>query len=274
MWTAEYHGNVTAQAGKALAQFTADRAAHDLGIRKAEVEYDFSEVMARVQRVITTIEPHDSIERYESLGVDCVTGNAYIRSPWEVEVNGKTITTRNIVIATGARPTILDIPGINDVEPLTSDTIWGITKRPDRFLVLGSGAVGCELGQCFARLGSDVTMVFRGPHVLSREDQEAAVAVESRLKQDGIKLCSGHTPVRFEKSDDGYVLICRHNNQEKRIGFDKVLLATGRTANVTGFGLEQLGIINNETWSTSSPSIRPCKTGSIKTSCLPVQRLC
>ncbi len=227
--------------------FLADiRDAQDLGIKKAEVEYEFSEVMARVQRVIKTIEPHDSIERYESLGVDCITGDAYIRSPWEVEVNGKTLTTRNIVIATGARPTIPNIPGIDEVEPLTSDTIWNITQRPDRLLILGAGAIGCELGQCFARLGSEVHMVFRGPHVLSREDQDTAATVESRLKLDGIQIHSGHTPVRFESGEAGYVLICLHNERQTRIDFDRVLVATGRTANVTGFGLEQLGILAND----------------------------
>ncbi|RTE65766.1 pyridine nucleotide-disulfide oxidoreductase [Amphritea opalescens] len=223
--------------------FLADvRDAKDLGIRNAEVEYEFSEVMDRVQRVIETIEPHDSIARYESLGVDCVTGSAHIRSPWEVEVNGKTITTQNIVIATGARPAIPSIPGIELVDPLTSDTIWGLRQRPERLLVLGAGAIGCELGQCFARLGSDVSILFRGTQVLTREDQDAAAVVEKRLQEDGITICSSHTPVRFEVTGQGYQLVCRHNEQEKRIGFDKLLVATGRTANVTGFGLEAMGI--------------------------------
>ncbi|WP_417222906.1 FAD-dependent oxidoreductase [Amphritea sp.] len=223
--------------------FLADvRDAKDLGIRNAAVEYEFSEVMDRVQRVIETIEPHDSIARYESLGVDCVTGDAFIRSPWEVEVNGKTITTQNIVIATGARPTLPSIPGIEQVEPLTSDTIWGLRQRPERLLVLGAGAIGCELGQCFARLGSQVSILFRGTQVLTKEDQDAAAVVEKRLQQDGIQICASHTPVRFEVTDAGFELVCRHNDQEKRIGFDKLLVATGRTANVTGFGLEAMGI--------------------------------
>ncbi|GGK67654.1 FAD-dependent oxidoreductase [Amphritea balenae] len=223
--------------------FLADvRDAGQLGIRNAEVEYDFAEVMERVQRVIKTIEPHDSIERYESLGVDCVTGEARILSPWEVEVNGSVIKTQNIVIATGARPAFPDIPGLDKVEPLTSDTIWELRQRPDRLLVLGAGAIGCELGQCFARLGTDVSIMFRGSQVLTREDQDAAAVVEQRLLEDGVNICAGHTPVRFEVTENGYELVCRHNNQEKRIGFDKLLVATGRTANVTGFGLEELGI--------------------------------
>lgn len=223
--------------------FLADiRDAEQLGIRKAAVEYDFAEIMERVQRIIQTIEPHDSIARYESLGVDCVTGEAFIRSPWEVEVNGKTITTRNIVIATGARPTIPQIPGIEQVGPLTSDTVWELRQRPERLLILGAGAIGCELGQCFARLGSTVSILFRGNQVLTREDQDAAAVVEKRLIEDGIRICSGHTPLRFEVTAKGYALVCRHNDQEKRIGFDKLLVATGRSANVTGFGLEALGI--------------------------------
>lgn len=247
--------------------FLADvRDANELGIRNAEVEFEFAEVMERVQRVIKTIEPHDSIERYESLGVDCVTGEAFIRSPWEVEVNGETITTQNIVIATGARPTIPDIPGIHDVDPLTSDTIWDLRKRPERLLVVGSGAIGCELGQCFARLGCEVSILFRGNHVLTREDQEAAVVVEERLTQDGINILSGHTPVKFERNGDSYQLICKHKDQEKTVVFDKVLIATGRTANITGFGLEQLGITRNDKGTidvddylrTSIPNILAC----------------
>lgn len=223
--------------------FLADvRDAESLGIRNAAVEYEFSEVMDRVQRVIKTIEPHDSIARYESLGVDCITGDARIRSPWEVEVNGKIITTQTMVIATGARPTLPEIPGIELVGPLTSDTIWGLRQRPERLLVLGAGAIGCELGQCFARLGSQVAILFRGTQVLTREDQDAAAVVETRLREDGIQICSGHTPVRFEVTEQGFELVCQHNNQDKRIGFDKLLVATGRTANVTSFGLEELGI--------------------------------
>ncbi len=223
--------------------FLADiRDAEQLGIRKAAVEYDFAEIMERVQRVIKTIEPHDSVARYESLGVDCINGDAFIRNPWTVEVNGKTITTRNIVIATGARPAMPDIAGIELVDPLTSDTVWGLRQRPERLLILGAGAIGCELGQCFARLGSDVSILFRGNQVLTREDQDAAAVVEKRLRQDGIRICSAHIPLRFQVTAKGYELVCRHNDQEKRIGFDKLLVATGRTANVTGFGLEALGI--------------------------------
>lgn len=223
--------------------FLADvRDSDDLGIRSAEVEFEFAEVMERVQRVIREIEPHDSIERYESLGVDCVTGSAHIRSPWEVEVNGKTLTTQNIVIATGARPNIPDIPGIDTVSPLTSDTIWELRERPDRLLVLGAGAIGCELGQCFARLGSEVSLIFGGSQILEREDQDAAAVVEERLRKDGINILSNHKLVRFEANEEGYTLIARHNDQEKRIHFDKLLVAAGRVANVQGFGLEELGI--------------------------------
>ena len=146
----------------------------DFGLKSAQVDFDFPDVMERVHNVIRKVAPHDSIERYTKLGVDCYTGSAKILSPHEVEVNGKTLTTKNIIIATGARPAIPPIPGLDRVDYLTTDTIWNLNKLPKKLMIMGGGPIGCELAQCFARLGSEVTLVEMLPDLLIREDEEAS----------------------------------------------------------------------------------------------------
>ena len=213
--------------------------AEDFGLRKNSVEFDFAEVMERVQRVIKRIEPHDSVERFTAMGVDVIQGKARIRTPFEVEVDGRALTTRNIVVATGARPAVPDIPGIDAVDYLTSDTLWDLRQRPQRLLVLGGGPIGCELAQCFQRLGSDVTLVQRGEHIMPREDTEISAMVRQRFEAEGMRVLTGHAATRFEGGD---TLICEHAGREVRIGFDRVLIALGRRANTEGFGLEELGV--------------------------------
>src|SRR5213076_424020 len=146
------------------------RNAPNYGIRSASAEFDFAEVMERVQRVIRAVEPHDSVERYAGLGVECIQGEAKITSPWTVAVNGRTLTTRAIVIAAGARPLVPPIPGIEKAHCVTSDTVWELRTLPRRLLVLGGGPIGCELAQCFARFGSEVTQVEMAPRIMLRED--------------------------------------------------------------------------------------------------------
>ncbi|WP_087018591.1 dihydrolipoyl dehydrogenase [Thaumasiovibrio subtropicus] len=220
--------------------------AGQFGIESQQPNVDFSAVMARVHNVIANIEPHDSVERYTSLGVDCVTGDANILSPWEVEVNGKTITTQNIVIATGARPLVPAIPGLDQVEFLTSDTIWSLKTQPKRLLVLGGGPIGCELAQSFSLLGTDVTLVEMAPQILIREDSDAASLAAEHLVKDGVKLLTSQKADQFGRDDDGQYAILIHDGKQEKVYFDKVLLALGRTANVRGFGLESLGIDVNE----------------------------
>ncbi|BCL71859.1 putative mercuric reductase [Vibrio nigripulchritudo MADA3029] len=212
------------------------------GIEAGEAKADFSAVMERVQDVIAGIEPHDSVERYTSLGVDCVTGEAKVLSPWEVEVNGERITTKNIVIATGARPLVPGIPGLSEVEYLTSDNVWELREQPEKLLVLGGGPIGCELAQSFSLLGSDVTLVEMAEQILIREDREASELVASHLTEDGVNLLTGHKAAQFGRDDQGQFAELEHNGETKRVYFDKVLLALGRVANVKGFGLEDLGI--------------------------------
>ncbi|EEZ41197.1 dihydrolipoyl dehydrogenase [Photobacterium damselae] len=222
--------------------------AAEFGVSTGPIAIDFKQVMTRVQKVISKIEPHDSIERYRSLGVNCITGEAIIRSPWEVEVAGKIITTKNIVIATGARPLVPNIPGLQSVNYLTSDTVWSQQEQPQKLLVLGGGPIGCELAQSFARLGTKVTLVEMAPQLLIREDSDAAKLVQDSLIADGVEIKLEHKAMRFESIVDangkimGKVYLDFHNEQQVTVEFDAVLLALGRVANVQGFGLEELGI--------------------------------
>ncbi|MGH8574015.1 MAG: dihydrolipoyl dehydrogenase family protein, partial [Gammaproteobacteria bacterium] len=218
------------------------RRARDFGLRGATAELDFGEVMARVGRIIAAVEPHDSVARYEGLGVECLKGEARIVSPYEVEVNGRNITTRAIVIAAGAKPAIPPIEGIENIGYLTSDTVWGLRVRPGRLLVLGGGPVGCELAQAFARLGSRVTQVEMLPRILAREDPEVSEIIAKRFAAEGIGVYTGHRALRFVSGGSQKALVCEHGGREIRFDFDAVLVAVGREANTAGYGLEALGI--------------------------------
>lgn len=225
--------------------------ASEFGIHVDKPSVDFEQVMSRIHNVIAKIEPHDSVERYSKIGVNCVTGSATIKSPWEVEVNGKTITTRNIVIATGARPLVPKIPGLDEVDYLTSDSIWSLKEQPKRLLVLGGGAIGCELAQSFGRLGSDVTLVEMADQLLIREDKDAAELVFNSMNHDGVKVLLSHRATKFESvTDENGERIQRVyldlNGEEVIVEFDAVMLALGRVANVQGFGLEELGITTTQ----------------------------
>lgn len=222
------------------------RRAHKLGLRSASAEFNFSDVMERVQRVIRTVEPHDSAERYTRLGVECIKGEAKITSPYTVEVKTgsgtKTLTTRAIVIAAGARPFVPPIPGIDEVGCLTSDTVWELRELPKRFVVLGGGPIGCELAQCFARFGSQVTQVEMLPRILIREDPEISAMVAQQFREEGINVLVNHKATRCALENGERVLYCDTDGREVRIPFDALLCAVGRVANTAGYGLEELGI--------------------------------
>lgn len=229
---------------KLLAQM---REAPKYGIRSARAEVDFAEVMDRVRRVVRSIEPHDSVERYTGLGVECLQGEAKIVSPWEVEVreaSGATrhLSTRAIVVAAGARPFVPPIPGLADIGCLTSDTVWDLRRLPPRLVVLGGGPIGSELAQAFARLGSKVTQVEMLPRLLAREDPEVSALVRRTFEAEGIDVRTGHKAKQFLREADEKILVCEHEGREVRIAFDEVLCAVGRVANTAGYGLEELGI--------------------------------
>lgn len=221
--------------------------ASEFGLMPASVGCDFAAVMERVQRVIKAIEPHDSAERYAALGVECLAGDAKIVSPFAVQVtladgSARTLTTRNIVIAAGARPFVPAIPGLEEAGYVTSDTLWDLREQPKRLLVLGGGPVGCELAQAFARLGSEVTQVEMAERLLLREDPEVSAMVTERFRREGIRVLTGHTAKQVRTDGAEKVMIAEHNGADVRIPFDLVLCAVGRVANTAGYGLEELGI--------------------------------
>ena len=218
----------------------------EFGIKTASVDFNFAEVMERIQNVVKQIEPHDSIERYQQLGVDVLTGTAKIISPWQVEVttaNGvQIITTRSIVIAAGARPFVPPIAGLESMSYLTSDNVWDLRNKPKRLVVLGGGPIGCELAQAFARLGIEVTQVERLPRIMMREDADVSAIVTAKFRQEGIKVLTEHIAKQFIIENGEKILITEHQGKQVRIVFDEVLLAIGRIANISGYGVEEIGI--------------------------------
>jgi pyruvate/2-oxoglutarate dehydrogenase complex dihydrolipoamide dehydrogenase (E3) component/uncharacterized membrane protein YdjX (TVP38/TMEM64 family) len=218
----------------------------EFGVRKATAEFDFADAMERVQKVIRTVAPHDSAERYTRLGVEVIEGEARIVSPWAVNVRTaagtRMLSTRAIVVATGARPFVPPIPGLEAVDYLTSDNIWELRDLPRRLVVLGGGPIGCELAQTFARFGSRVIQVEMMPRLLSREDPEVSDFIARRFRDEGIDLRLGYQVKRILVENGEKILVAEHQGQEIRIPFDRILVAVGRIANTEGYGLEELGI--------------------------------
>ena len=242
------------------------RRATEFGFKSASAEFDFAAVMERVQRVVKRVEPHDSVERYTSLGVDVIRGEARIVSPYSVQVNGRTLTTRSIIVATGARPFIPPIKGLSELPYLTSDNLWELRELPKRLLVLGGGPIGCELAQCFARFGAEVTLVEMAPRLMIREDIEVSSMVAERFAHEGIDVMVGHMAKEFRVENGVNRMIAEHQGKDVMIEFDRVLVAVGRAANVSGFGLEELGVSltnrrtveANEYLQTNFPNIFVC----------------
>ena len=233
------------------------------GIEKMEVAFNFAQVMERVKSTIKKIEPHDSIERYKKLNVDCFTGSAEIVSPWEVRIDDKTITTAHITVATGATPFIPPIPGIENADWITSDTLWDLVELPQRLVILGAGPIGVEMAQAFCRLGSHVTMVQRSARILSQEDSDVAQELARQLSTEGVSILTQHSPLRFENNT---LIVQNKQGEQTPIPFDKILIAVGRTPRVQGFGLEKLGVqlrsngtIEANSWlQTNYPNISVC----------------
>lgn len=243
-------GCVPSKALIRAARFAAEqRKAGELGFSPSQSEADFAAVMERVAQVIREVEPHDSVERYQGLGVECIEGAARLVSPWEVDVNGRRLTTCHVVIATGARPLVPDLPGLDEVPYLTSDTLWQLRTPPRRLLVLGGGPIGCELAQSFALLGIPVTLVELADQLLPREEREVAEALRHQMERDGVILLTGWRAERaqYQPEEDMRVglpirLHLRRGGETQVIEGEQLLLALGRVANVSGFGLEELGV--------------------------------
>ena len=240
------------------------------GLENLTPTFSFRNVMARVHEVIRHVAPHDSIERYTRLGVEVLEGYATIIDPWTVEIklnNGGTqrLTTRSIVIATGARPVVPPLPGLEEVGYLTSDTMWRelakLDAPPARLVILGGGPIGCELSQSFARLGSQVTQVEMASRIMIREDEDVSALARDALTRDGVLVLTEHKALRCEKEGERKFIVLEHKNIELRIEFDVLLCAVGRAARLSGYGLEALGIetqrtvITNDYLETLYPNI-------------------
>jgi len=236
--------------------------AKEFGFKKSDIEFEFQDVMKRVHDVIKKIEPHDSVDRYSKLGVDCYSGNAKITSPHVVEINGTKLTTRSIIVATGAEPLVPPIPGLEKIDYLTSENLWELKQLPKRMLVLGGGPIGCEISQTFSRLGSTVTQVEMAPQILTREDEDVIKLVTNQFIKEGINVLTNHKAIRFDKNN----LICSNDEKEVSLPFDKIVIALGRKARISGFGLEELNIEIRKTKTveansflqTNIPSIYVC----------------
>ncbi|HRH81601.1 MAG TPA: FAD-dependent oxidoreductase [Thiobacillaceae bacterium] len=263
-------GCVPSKALIRAARLLADlRRAGEFGIRAEPPRVDFAAVMARVRAVIRQVEPHDSVERYTALGVEVIRGHARLTSPWTVEIDTggekRSLSARAIVLATGAAPVIPNIPGIDGVRHVTSDTVWSLDALPARLAVLGGGPIGCELAQAFAGLGSRVTLIARSG-LLGREDADTVALVEAGLAADGVRVLKGADPLRCEVTDGEQRLVVGGKAGEEVLPFDVLLCATGRKARVEGFGLDDLGIPLtrsgtievNEYLQTRHPSIYVC----------------
>ncbi len=256
------------------------KVAHDMrhgesfGLQSVEAEYNFKSVMARIHNIIATIEPHDSVERYTGLGVDVVKGYATIIDPWTVEIasnDGSTqrLTTRNIVIAAGSRPFIPPIEGLESIDYLTSDNLWEKLSHqsapPKRLIMIGGGPIGCELSQAFARLGSQVFQIERGERLLKKEDIEVANYAKDCLEADGVQVLLNHDAVRCDRvkvnGESSQRLIVKHDGTETTIEFDAMIIAVGRQARLSGYGLDNLGIdtektvVTNDYLETKFPNI-------------------
>lgn len=240
------------------------------GLENTEIKYSFNAVMARVQRVIAAIEPHDSIERYSKLGVEVLQGYATIIDPWTVQIkhadsSTQHLTTRSIIIAAGSRPFVPPLHGLDQVDYLTSDTLWDafaqMDRIPQRIVVLGGGPIGCELAQAFARLGSTLIQIEQGTRIMPREDADVSAFAQQRLEADGVQVLTEHQALRCERDGDVKKMIVSHHGVERVIEFDALIVAVGRQARLTGYGLENLGIpternvITNEYLETLYPNI-------------------
>lgn len=226
------------------------------GLSTAQPQFSFRQVMARVHEVISKVEPHDSVERYQGLGVEVLQGYARLVDPWTVEIthaDGRVqrLTSRAVILATGAQPFVPPLPGIEDTGYLTSDTLWeALANRdtpPQKLVVLGGGPIGCELAQSFARLGSRVTQVEMAPRIMIREDEDVSALAQAALLSDGVQVLTGHKALRCEQQGALKHLIVEHDGKEQVIEFDEMICAVGRVARLQGYGLEELGIETNRT---------------------------
>ncbi|WP_440824344.1 FAD-dependent oxidoreductase [Psychrobacter cryohalolentis] len=234
------------------------------GLNNTQPDFAFKNIMARIHKVIADIAPNDSVERYTDLGVEVLKGYAKLIDPWTVEIalndgGTQTLTARSIVIATGARPFVPDLPGLEETGYVTSDTLWDkfakLDKAPSKLVVLGGGPIGCELAQAFARLGSAVTQIERGTRLMKKEDVEVSVFAQEALTESGVTILTSQQAIRCETRDGKKHIIVApkgstDDQQETAIEYDELICAVGRSARLEGYGLDTLGIDTERTIST------------------------
>ena len=232
------------------------RHGENYGLENATPQFSFKKVMARVHKVIADVAPHDSVERYTDLGVDVVKGYGKLIDPWTVEIKlndggTQTLTARTIVIATGARPFVPPLPGIEETGYVTSDTLWNkfaeLDEAPKKLVVLGGGPIGSELAQSFARLGSSVTQIEMSERIMIKEDLEVSTFAHEALTESGVNILTSHQALRCETRDGKKYIVVKHDDKEIDIEYDELLCAVGRSARLKGYGLEELGIETNRT---------------------------
>src|SRR5579872_6192160 len=234
-------GCVPSKAILRAARAAADvRRAREFGVLVPDgVTVDFGAVMARMRRLRAGLSAVDSAARFRGLGVDVFLGEARFTGPDTVDVAGTTLRFKRAIVATGARPSRPEIPGLVEAGYLTNENVFNLTELPRRLAVVGAGPVGCELAQAFARLGSEVHLLARKPHPLPREDPDAAAALERSLVRDGVRFHGGFVLQRVERTATEKWL---HASGAEPIRVDAILVAVGRTPNVEGLNLEAAGV--------------------------------
>lgn len=231
------------------------------GIYTEPPEIEFAKVTGHVQQVIANIQPHDSPERFRGLGVEVIFGEGKFIDKKTFEVDGQQLTARAFVIATGSRPAIPSVEGLHSADFLTNEKVFDLKERPNSLVIIGAGPIGCELGQAFSRLGSNVTIISSKSHILPKEEPEAALVVQKQFESEGINILK---EVRAEKVEvvDGKKQVTAGG---KNIIVDEILVAGGRLPNVESLNLEvagvevgKPGIIVNEKLQTTNSKIYAC----------------
>jgi len=215
------------------------RTASDVGISSYEPQVDLTEVNASIQRVIDTIQVHDSHERFESYGIEIITGQAVFTDSHTIEVVGKRLTSKRFVVATGSSAWIPPVDGLGDIDYLTNEDMFSLKQRPKKLLILGAGPIGVEIAQAYSRLGSEVVLIEMANRILPRSDEEISAALAEVLRLEGIEIVCGQSAKKIIQHDDIKTII--FDNGQTLTG-DQLLVAVGRRAVVQGLGLEKAGV--------------------------------
>ncbi len=213
------------------------------GLPEATVgRVDYREMAKRIQAVIQTIQKHDSVERFCSLGVRVEFGSPLFRDEHSIGLGGKTYSARKWVVATGSSPSAPPVKGLQDVQYITNKEIFSLEALPSSMVVLGGGPIAIEMAQAFARLGTDVTVIQRSPGILTKEDPDMAEAVMRALESEGVRFFTGTKLVEVSETGSTRKVLFEHEGKEKSVTAEALLVAMGRQANLDGLGLEKIGV--------------------------------